>query len=63
MNIKYVRSLRSYKKLTQIEMAKILDLSIVSYNKRETEKIPFTLEEVKALSEYFKVPIVNFFKD
>lgn len=63
MNIDFIRSLRSYKRLTQSEMAKILNLSIVSYNKKENGKVPFTLEEIKILSEYFKVPIESFFKD
>ncbi|HZK02183.1 MAG TPA: helix-turn-helix transcriptional regulator [Anaerovoracaceae bacterium] len=63
MNVNYVRSLRSYKNLTQAEMAKILNLSITSYNKKETNKVPFTLDEVKTLSEYFGVAIENFFKD
>ncbi len=63
MNIDFIRSLRSYKKLTQSEMAKILNLSIVSYNKKENGKVPFTLEEVKKMSEYFNVPIENFFKE
>ena len=63
MNIDFIRSLRSYKRLTQSEMAKILNLSTVSYNKKENGKVAFTLEEIKILSEYFKVPIESFFKD
>lgn len=63
MNTDFIRSLRSYKKLTQSEMAKILNISVVSYNKKENGKVPFTLKEIKTLSEYFKVPIENFFKD
>lgn len=63
MNINYIRSLRSYKKLTQSEMAKILNISIVSYNKKENGRVPFTLDEIKILSEFFNVPIENFFKD
>lgn len=63
MNIDFIRSLRSYKKLTQSEMAKILNLSVVSYNKKENGKVAFTLEEIKTLSEYFKVPIEIFFKE
>jgi len=63
MNIDFIRSLRSYKRLTQSEMAKILNLSAASYNKKENGKAAFTLEEIKILSEYFKVPIESFFKD
>jgi len=63
MNIDFIRSLRSYKRLTQSEMAKILNLSASSYNKKENGKVAFTLEEIKILSEYFKVPIESFFKD
>lgn len=63
MNIDFIRSLRSYKRLTQSEMAKILNLSVASYNKKENGKAAFTLEEIKILSEYFKVPIESFFKD
>ena len=63
MNIDFIRSLRSYKRLTQSEMAKILNLSAASYIKKENGKVAFTLEEIKILSEYFKVPIESFFKD
>lgn len=60
--IKYVKSLRAYHGLSQTEMAEILGLSLVSYNKRETGKIPFTVDELQTMSEYFKVPVENFFK-
>lgn len=63
MNIDFIRSLRSYAKLTQTQMAKILNISTTSYNKKENGKVPFALEEIKTLSEYFNVPIENFFKE
>lgn len=63
MSNRYVKSLRAFHNINQSALAETMGLSPVSYNKKETGKVPFTVEEVKFLSEYFKVPIENFFKD
>lgn len=60
---RYLKSLRALKNLNQTEMAELMGLSIVSYNKKENGKVPFTVEEVKFMSEYFNEPIKNFFKN
>lgn len=63
MLIRYIKSLRALKGLSQIEMAKAMSLSVVSYNKKENGKVPFTIDEVKFMSTFFNVPIENFFNE
>jgi transcriptional regulator with XRE-family HTH domain len=63
MPTSYTKGLRAFHDLTQLELADILGISLTSYNKKETGKVPFTVEELKKLSEYFDVPIENFFND
>ena len=58
---RYLKSLRALKDVNQTEMSEILGLSLVSYNKKENSKVPFTVEEVKLMSEFFNEPIENFF--
>lgn len=60
---RYIKGLRNFKGLTQTEMAKTMGLSLTSYNKKENGKVPFTLEEVKFLSDFYNVPVENFFND
>ena len=59
---RYIKSLRAFNDLSQTDVAKKLNISLQSYNRKEKGKVPFTVEEVKILSIYFKVPIENFFK-
>lgn len=63
MNSRYIKSLRALRSLSQDQMAKLLDISIQSYNKKENGKIPFLASELKVLSEQFDVPMENFFNE
>ncbi|NLY46818.1 MAG: helix-turn-helix transcriptional regulator [Tissierella sp.] len=63
MSTSYTKGLRAFNGLTQQELAEILGISLTSYNKKETGKVPFTVDELKKLSEHFNVPIENFFND
>jgi transcriptional regulator with XRE-family HTH domain len=63
MNFRYLKSLRVLKGLTQKNIAQLLNISIQSYNKKENGKVPFTANELKILSDFFDVPMENFFKD
>lgn len=61
MNIEKVRQLRMDHKKTQLEIAQILGLKTASaYNKKEKGNVPFTLEDVRKLSDYYGVDIDEF---
>lgn len=63
MNSKYFKSLRALKGLSQENVADILNISLQSYNKKENGVVEFTATELKKLSEYFDVPMENFFNN
>ena len=61
ININYIKGLRAMNGDNQSVVAKALNLSLQSYNKKENGKVPYTVIELNLLSEYFEVPIANFF--
>lgn len=61
ININYIKGLRAMKGKTQSEIAEILNLSLQSYNKKETGKVAFTTMEISTLSSYYEVAVSNFF--
>lgn len=52
---------RAMKGYNQNDMAKILRISVTSYNKKENGRIEFTLNEAKILADYFGVSIEGLF--
>lgn len=61
MNIDKVRKLRVEHKKTQLELAQILGLKTASaYNKKEKGNVPFTLEDVRKLSDFYGVDVEEF---
>lgn len=57
----YLKGLRAMQGKNQSDIAKILNISLQSYHKKENGKVPFKANELKTLSDYFNVPIENFF--
>ena len=56
-----LKTLRTESGETQIEIAKLLGLKTASaYSKKESGKVPVSLEEVKILAEHYKKPIEFF---
>lgn len=53
--------LRKNYKLSQEKMSKVLDMSLVSYGKKERGDIQFTSDEMFLLKEYFTLPIEQIF--
>lgn len=58
-----LKSVRVYKGYTQEETAKILGVTSATYNRKETGKISFKLEECKKLSEVFGVSLDELFSE
>lgn len=59
-----VKQLRLKKRVTQEEVANLLGISCPNYGKKENEKIRFSLEEAKTLSNFFGLSIEKlFFED
>lgn len=54
---KNLKCLRTRFDLTQSDMAKILGISLVSYNQKEKGVKQFTLKEAKIIADYFKESI------
>lgn len=54
MNNGILKTLRVEKGETQIEVARLLGLKTASaYSKKESEKVPLSLEEVKILADHY----------
>ncbi len=61
MNNGILKTLRVERGKTQIEIARLLGLKTASaYSKKESGKVPLSLEEVKILSEYYGKTMVFF---
>jgi len=59
---KNLRKLRQEKNIKVKDIAEKLELKTESaYYKKETERVPFTLEEVKIIAEMFDMPIEYIF--
>lgn len=57
-----LQQIRKAKKATCFDMAQILGLQSKSaYQKKESGRVPFRLEEAKAVSEKFDMPIETIF--
>lgn len=52
-----IASLRTNHKLTQLELAKLLDVSLSTYKLYEADIQPMKLEEINTLSNYFHVSL------
>lgn len=48
-------------RIRQAEIAKILNITVQSANKKLNGKEPFTFEQVKALCKYFKISADEYF--
>lgn len=59
----YLKVLRLKKSLTQKDIAKVLKIETNSYTKKENGKNPFTVNELKILRKYFKIPDKEFIKN
>ena len=60
--LKYLKVLRVQKSLTQKDVAQALHIKINSYTKKENGINPFTVDELKTLKKYFKIPDNEFIK-
>lgn len=61
MNNNILKTLRTESGETQIEIAKLLGLKTASaYSKKESGKVPVSLEEVKILADHYGKPIEFF---
>lgn len=54
-------SIRKSKKLSQEEMAKLLNMSRISYGKKERGDVEFTIDEMFDISNEFQLPIDDIF--
>lgn len=58
-----LKSLRVKYNITQKQIAEILGITPESYSNKETGKYNFTLEEALKISQMFKLPIEDIFKE
>ncbi len=56
-----VKKYRLKNGLKMSDMAKLLDISVPNYQKKETGSIKFTLVEAYSLAKYFKTTIEELF--
>jgi Predicted transcriptional regulators len=59
MNV--LRELREENNLKQRLLAKLIGVSLSSYNKKENGEVRFSLKEAKIIAEYFEKPIEDIF--
>lgn len=57
MNKKALKSKRVLRGISQSEIAKMLGISLTSYNKKETGKIEFKRDEIEKLAKILKLSI------
>ncbi|WP_096635792.1 helix-turn-helix transcriptional regulator [Clostridium cochlearium] len=56
-----LKELREINNLTQRDMAKVLNITVSAYNRKENGSRAFTLEEAGILARYFRVCIEGIF--
>ncbi|EPY2285862.1 helix-turn-helix transcriptional regulator [Clostridium sporogenes] len=56
-----LKGLRAQNNLTQQDMAKLIDTSIQTYNRKELGKREFNLTEAKKIADYFKKSVDEIF--
>ena len=56
-----LKSLRALNGLTQVDMAKVLNISVQTYNRKELGQREFTLQESKIIADMFKKSIEEIF--
>lgn len=57
----HLMRLRKESKISQAEMAKILNMSTTSYHNKETGKSQFIIDEMFAIRNLFNLPIEDIF--
>lgn len=60
---KKLKVYRTINEVNQEELAKMIDVTLSTYSKKETGKAVFTLEEARKLAEYFNTTIEELFFD
>lgn len=60
---KKLKVYRTMNGINQEELAKMIDVTLSTYSKKETGKAAFTLEEARKLAEYFNTNIEELFFD
>lgn len=58
---KVLKSLRAAHDITQKEMAKLINVSVPTYNRKELGVRPFTLEESLKISKFFEKSVEEIF--
>lgn len=61
INISKVKAFRALNGETQEDVSKVLGISKVSYNKKESGKCDFKSEEIGKLSNHWKVSVNSLF--
>lgn len=56
-----IREIRMERGLSQTDMSSVLDISQSTYNKLENNEMDFRSEQLMHLSDYFKIPVGEFF--
>lgn len=55
MNLDKLRGALAEKRITQAELAKVLDISLLSVNRKMNGHTPFTVQEAKIIADYAKI--------
>ncbi|AZO96187.1 helix-turn-helix domain-containing protein [Halocella sp. SP3-1] len=61
VNSNKIKALRAEFSITQIDMAKLLDINPITYQRKEAGESHFSLIEAKKMADYFNMEIENVF--
>lgn len=56
-----LKAYRTFNKIRQEDMAKVLDIGLNTYNCKENGKTNFTLDEAKIIADFFNTTIEDIF--